>query len=136
MFFSTKYKDSLVTLVVDEAHCVRTWGDEFRRAFSKIGDLRSILPASINMMALTATASVETSNIVSQQLSMKDPILVTLPPNREDIYQVHPKASLNELTDDLCSEFIAKRTKFPKTVIFIHQYSACSDGDFFPIVHT
>lgn len=65
---STKYKENLVPLVVDEAHCVKTWGDEFRRAFSKIGDLRSILPASINVMALTATPTVETFDIVSQLL--------------------------------------------------------------------
>ena len=64
MLLSTKYKENLVALVVDEAHCVKTWGDEFRRAFSKIGDLRSILPASINVMALTATATVETFDIV------------------------------------------------------------------------
>ena len=59
---------------------------------------------------------------------MKDPILVTLPPNCDNIlYQVHPKANLNELTDDLCREFVEKHTEFPKTVIFIRQYSDCSD---------
>ena len=127
MLLSTKYKENLVALVVDEAHCVKTWGDEFRRAFSKIGDLRSILPAGINVMALTATATVETFDIVSQRLSMKDPTLITSPPNRDIIYRVHPKATLNELTDDLCSEFTTKRTEFPKTVIFVRQYRDCSD---------
>ena len=79
-------------------------------------------------MPLTTTATVETFDIVSQCLSMKDPILVTLPPNHDNIlYQLHPKANLNELTDDLCSEFVAKCTEFPKTVIFVHQYSDCSD---------
>lgn len=59
---------------------------------------------------------------------MKDPILVTSPPNCDNIlYQVHPKANLNELTDDLCHEFVEKHTEFPKTVIFIRQYSDCSD---------
>ena len=90
--------------------------------------LRSILPAGINVMALTATATVETFDIVSQHLSMKDPTLVTSPPNRDNIiYRVHPKATLNELTDDLCSEFRTKRTEFPKTVIFVRQYRDCSD---------
>ena len=128
MLLSTKYKENLVALVVDEAHCVKTWGDEFRRAFSKIGDLRSILLAGINVMALTATATVETFDIVSQRLSMKDQTLVTSPPNRDNIiYRVHPKATLNELTDDLCSEFTTKRTEFSKTVIFVRQYRDCSD---------
>ena len=44
MLMSARYKDKLVALAVDEAHCVCNWGDEFRVAFRKIGDLRSLLP--------------------------------------------------------------------------------------------
>ena len=44
MPLSTTYKEKLVALVIDEVHCVKTWGDKFRVAFGKIGDIRSLLP--------------------------------------------------------------------------------------------
>lgn len=128
MLLSTKYKENLVALVVDEAHCVKVWGDQFRKTFSMIGDLRSILPTGVKVMALTATATTDTFYTVSQRLSMNNPILVALPPDRGNIvYKVHPKASLDELSTSLCREFIEKHTDFPKTVIFVRQYQDCSD---------
>ena len=60
MLLRQAYKDNLVAMVIDEAHCIQTWGDEFRMAFAEIGNLRSIIPQQVNIMALTATATQET----------------------------------------------------------------------------
>ena len=60
MLLSKTFKEKLVVLVVDEAHCIKMWGDQFRKAFSVIGDLRSVIPSNINIMVLTATATAET----------------------------------------------------------------------------
>ena len=43
MLVSEKYKENLVALVIDEAHCIKLWGDQFRKAFSMIGNLRSLV---------------------------------------------------------------------------------------------
>ena len=53
MLLSHNYGSNLVAVVVDEAHCVKTWGDDFRLAFSQIGDLRSVLPKEVGVHALT-----------------------------------------------------------------------------------
>lgn len=128
VLMSEIYKKNLVAMVVDEAHCVKTWGDQFRKAFAVIGDLRSILPSGINVMALTATATLETFHIVSKRLSLKDPFLVALPPDRGNIfYSVVPKMELDKLSDALCEELRQKGVNFPKTVIFIRKYRDCSD---------
>lgn len=76
MFLTPKCKTKLVGLVVDEAHCVCTWGDEFRTVFAQIGELQSLIPAGVNIMALTATTTSSTLTIVSRRLSMDNPVVV------------------------------------------------------------
>ena len=85
MFLSPQYKEKLVALAVDEAHCVKSWGDDFRITFALIGELRSLIPTGVNVIALTATATSETLSIVTQKLSLVKPTLVALPPYRENI---------------------------------------------------
>ena len=76
MLMSPVYKENLRGLVVDEAHCVKTWGDEFRTTFAEIGTLRSLVSSKVNVMALTATATTTTYHIVIERLSMVDTVLV------------------------------------------------------------
>ena len=96
MLLSTQYKEKLVALVVDEAHCVKIWGEQFQKAFAMVGDLRNILPTGVHVMALIATATTETFHTVSRQLSMHEPVLVALPPDCGNImYYVYPKTSLD-----------------------------------------
>ncbi len=64
MLLSPPYIKNLVAVVVDEAHCVKTWGDDFRVAFSEIGDLRSLIPDNVGVHALTATSTTETFYII------------------------------------------------------------------------
>ena len=59
MLLSAPYKKNLVALVVDEAHCVKTWGDTFRMAFAEIGTLRSLISPNVRIMALTATCTLK-----------------------------------------------------------------------------
>ena len=128
MLLSKKYKEKLVGLIVDEAHCIKMWGDEFRKAFSMIGDLRSIIPCNVNVMALTATATSETYHCALKQLSMHNPALVALPPDRGNTkYSVCPSADLEELSDLLCRQMCDANQIFPKTVLFVRRCKDCSD---------
>ena len=127
MLMSAVYTEKLVAVVVDEAHCVKTWGDQFRTTFARIGDLRSLIPSTVNIMALTATATSETLCVVRCRLSMDKPTLIALPPCRDNIkYQVHSKIDVDDFTTSLCKEFASKRTSFPKTVIYVRLYSDCT----------
>ena len=119
MLLSPAYTEKLVALVIDEAHCVQTWGEEFRVAFAQIGDLRSLIPKRVNVMALTATATSVTFSAVCSRLAMDKPTLIAFSPNRDNIrYQVHPKLHVDKLTTILCDKIISKRTSFPKTIIY------------------
>lgn len=128
MFLSTKYKESLVAVAVDEAHCIRTWGDDFQITFALIGELRSLIPSGVNIIALTATATLETLNVVTQRLSLVNPVLVALPAYRENIaYRVHTKTDVESFTTSLCSEISSRRMCFPKTIIYVRTYRDCID---------
>ena len=105
MFMSATYKKNLVALAVDEAHCVKTWGDDFRKTFSLIGELRSLIPHGVSIIALTATATSETLRVVTQRLSLVNPTVVALPPYRDNIsYKVHQKTDIDSFTSSLCKE--------------------------------
>ena len=123
MLMSEKYVKYLVVLAVDEAHCVRSWGDHFREAFSHIGDLRSLVPSSVNVIALTATATADTFEVVKQRLSMDKPFVIASPPSKDNIiYKVHSKVDADKLTSSLSSQLLHARASFPKTIIYVRTY--------------
>ncbi|KAL3079608.1 hypothetical protein niasHS_013890 [Heterodera schachtii] len=57
--------------VVDEAHCVSTWGHDFRPAYLRLKSLRSF-SQNVRWVALTATANEKTEADIVEQLQMKN----------------------------------------------------------------
>ena len=113
MLLSQGYKENMSALVVDEAHCVKTWcvndidvslftnsnfiirGDNFCVAFSQIGDLRSIMPQNVWILALTATITSEVYKTVRNRLSLVNPAVIGLPPSCDNIkYYVEPLSNI------------------------------------------
>ena len=128
MLLRQAYKDNLVAMVIDEAHCIQTWGDEFRMAFAEIGNLRSIIPQQVNIMALTATATQETLKTIIQRLSLRNPKIIAMSPQRINIFlRIDPAVAVDELATKLTEEFIEERVHFPKTVIFCRRHHDCSN---------
>ena len=56
--------------VVDEAHCIDTWGKEFRPAYQELGVLRQY---NAPLVALTGTATTQTLEVIASMLNMQDP---------------------------------------------------------------
>lgn len=59
-------------LVVDEAHCISQWGNDFRPNYRLIADIRDSLPASIPVLAVTASATPTVSVDICEQLHFSD----------------------------------------------------------------
>lgn len=78
-------------LVIDEAHCIAVWGDNFRPAYRRLGTVRPALlqhkPAGtkISIAAFTATANPDTSETLARVLQLQNPRLFFLDPYRENL---------------------------------------------------
>ncbi len=57
-------------IVIDEAHCISTWGHDFRPDYSRIVRLLNAMPANIPVLALTATANKRVEADILQQMGM------------------------------------------------------------------
>ncbi|MCL2515939.1 MAG: RecQ family ATP-dependent DNA helicase [Microbacteriaceae bacterium] len=55
-------------VVIDEAHCISDWGHDFRPDYRRLRDLVAALPASVPVLATTATANERVVADVAEQL--------------------------------------------------------------------
>ncbi len=58
-------------IAVDEAHCISQWGYDFRPSYLKIAEVRAYFP-SINIIALTASATKDVVDDIQEKLNFKN----------------------------------------------------------------
>lgn len=59
----------LALIAVDEAHCISSWGHDFRPEYVRLGELRSIFPG-VPLVAFTATADPQTRDDIVRRLGI------------------------------------------------------------------
>ena len=65
-----EFRRMLIAIVVDEAHVIEDWKDEFRKDYGELDILRICAGAEIPWLALTATCSTRTFEIIYTTLGM------------------------------------------------------------------
>ncbi|KAK7023808.1 ATP-dependent helicase [Favolaschia claudopus] len=89
--------NELARFVVDEAHCISTWGQDFREAYQNLHILREEFP-NVPIMALTATADRKTVDDILERLRLSSPAVFEQSFNRTNLnYTVVPKRSVDEM---------------------------------------
>lgn len=102
-------------------------GIDFRKEYSKLGELRGFFPPHVHIMALTATASYSTRKEVIKMLGMRKPHMIVRCPNKPNIiFTVEKKVDdIDVVFKPLVDEIKLKKTKMDK-INFCRGYNDCS----------
>ena len=90
-------------------------GDSFRPEFSRIGDIWSIIPSEVRIMA-TAT----TRKVVIRRLCMEDPVCI--PPTKANITYLVMEKSLNVVVREIAKELVEYGDKSSRTIIYCRNH--------------
>ena len=107
-------------------------GESFRHEFSRLGEIRSVIPEGVNVMALTATATRTTRNDVIKSLDMQTPVIVSIPPIKDNIiYCVSQKNSICLSLGPVVDKLVAQRTSMDRIIIFCRTYDEVTEIYYF-----
>jgi ATP-dependent DNA helicase RecQ len=68
-------QESPVSIAIDEAHCISSWGHDFRPEYRQLRALRPTFPG-VAIQAYTATATPQVRQDIVEQLQMSDPMIL------------------------------------------------------------
>ncbi|KAF5314348.1 hypothetical protein D9619_011963 [Psilocybe cf. subviscida] len=121
--------DNICYIIIDEAHCISQWGDDFRPNYCQLGKLRSFVPPTIPMLATTATMTPDALKDVQHQLDI-DPhrsFFLNLGNDRSNIaYSVQLIKSAHDFNSLM--PFLTQTSALPdtaddliKTIVFVNK---------------
>ena len=97
-------------------------GEEFRKEYLRLGEVWSILPQSVHVMALTATATKTLRKDVCDILDMKDSVLVSVSPDKDNIkYLVAGHVMMDKTFGPIADQLYEHHTNVRRTIIFLSE---------------
>ncbi len=83
-FFGFLRRVQVSLFAIDEAHCISSWGHDFRPEYTRLNVLKEQFP-DVPTIALTATADKLTRQDIAQRLGMTDPAIFVASFNRTNL---------------------------------------------------
>ncbi|KFH62152.1 hypothetical protein MVEG_11791 [Podila verticillata NRRL 6337] len=111
------WRKKLFAIVVDEAHCIDSWGGHFRQEYSRIGELRSMVPRDTPFLAASATLPPRVLENIKKSLHFRpDTHIINVGNDRPNIKFIitefqHPMNSFQDL------KFLKD---FKKTIVYFN----------------
>ncbi|KAF9147403.1 hypothetical protein BGX21_004602 [Mortierella sp. AD011] len=140
------WRDRILAVVVDEAHCIDTWGEKFRTDYGDLDKLRSTVPYQVAFIALSVTIPPRILNKVKIKLFRDKPVdIINLGNDRRNIkfkvkYLQHARKSLNDLKFLLyCIKAIVyfdSRAEADETCKYLRSLAKPGQEDKFAVYHS
>ncbi|KAL0058464.1 hypothetical protein AAF712_014850 [Marasmius tenuissimus] len=120
-----EFKNNCIQVVVDEAHCISEWGDDFCPEYSELGKLLACLPSTVPVLAASATMPPGVMQVIRTKLG----IALTAPhiavSNEKNNVSLsvrilqHPQDTYADLLD-LFPLDATSPSNFPQTLIYVN----------------
>lgn len=97
----------LTRFVIDEAHCISLWGNDFRNSYRKLANLKQLFP-KVPIMALTATATPRVRTDTVHLLKLSNVKIYTKSyyrPNLKIFVKQRNKETFNEIVDKIKQQY-------------------------------
>ena len=95
---------------------------------SRVGEVRSLVPPSVRVMALTATATKTDRLAVSRALGLNHPFVMARCQNKSNIiYRVSKFNTISDTFRAFANMLKQERNLFPKTIIYGQSFGVCGD---------
>ncbi|GJQ85483.1 hypothetical protein Trydic_g23073 [Trypoxylus dichotomus] len=92
-------KLNITLIAIDEAHCISSWGHDFRHQYRQLAKIRNIIP-HVPILAVTATATPKVRNDIISSLQMRNPQIIYSGFDRPNLYfSVHLKENRGIISD-------------------------------------
>eukprot|EP00916_Digyalum_oweni_P016865 GHVL01027676.1.p1 GENE.GHVL01027676.1~~GHVL01027676.1.p1 ORF type:complete len:338 (-),score=62.12 GHVL01027676.1:3-1016(-) len=108
-------------IVIDEAHCISSWGHDFRPAYRKMGNLKRF---KAPICACTATATPSVREDIIKNLNLVNPKSVILSFDRKNIKFI---VRLKDFTQDQFAENLKKQSLEDCGIIYCFEKNTCDE---------
>ena len=103
-------------LIVDEAHCIDRWGQDFRPSYGRLGQVRQML-GNPPVLAFTATAGKEAQRRIITSLGVPDARVFITGVNRPNISMIRHELRSDAERFNITNRLVQRTTG--KTMIFV-----------------
>ncbi|KAH9914216.1 P-loop containing nucleoside triphosphate hydrolase protein [Fomitopsis serialis] len=122
---NTQFMRRVLSVVVDEAHCLSHWGADFRKMYASLGSIRAFLAPGTPIIAVTATLTARVRRDLHTKLHFPKTgsRFVNVGNDRPNVSIIvraceHPQNTLADL-DFILPDTIATPHDIPKTYLYV-----------------
>jgi ATP-dependent DNA helicase RecQ/Werner syndrome ATP-dependent helicase len=106
---------SLVCIAIDESHCVSEWGHDFRVDYRQLHQIRRVIPTTVPIVALTATAVPRVQEDITTLLQLHNPLVARRSFDRPNlVISIQKKRGLHAAMEPL----LLLSSKMASTIVY------------------